>query len=282
MNTFYNPVRGARENFSMQIAAVFSVIFGWFVVGSFVTLAAMGATKAWFGTDLPAWASMFEQLIGFVPFIAAGILVPVFYGRRIITGLTGATRFRWNIYFRGVWTWGLLLFLGGLIGFLTSPDLMTFRFDASAFFPALLVGLLLLPLQTAAEEVFFRGVLPQFLTRIVRHPAFALAFSAALFAALHLFNPEAQSSPLIAFATYFAMALGWGIASYKMAGLEITLGAHLINNIFGLFIFGYDNSAVTGVALWSVPQAEMSQAFVSTVFTMSLWLFILHRLHKRD
>jgi membrane protease YdiL (CAAX protease family) len=282
MNTFYFPQRGPRENFSMQIAAIFSVLFGWFIIGGFVTVAVMGINKAFFTHDLPAWASMLEQLAGFVPFVIAGLAVPLLYARRIITGISSAAKFRWGIYWRGVWTWGLLLFIGGVIGFITSPDVAVFRFNAAAFFPALLVGLLLLPLQTAAEEVFFRGVLPQFFTRLVSKPAFALTLSAALFAALHLFNPEAQATPALAFATYFAMALGWGVASYKMAGLEITLGAHLINNVSGLFIFGYDNSAVQGVALWSVPQAEMSQAFVSTALMMIVWLLMLHKLHSRD
>lgn len=282
MNIFYNPARGNRENLGMQIAALFSVIFGWFILGGFITVAVIAFNTSQFAGTLPVWASMLEQLVGFVPFFIAALAVPLFYGRRIITGLTSAERFRWKIYWRGIWTWGLLLFIGGIIGFITSPGVAVFRFNAAGFFAALVVGLLLLPLQTAAEEVFFRGVLPQFLTTLVRRPAFALSVSAGLFAGLHLFNPEAQTSPLLAFATYFAMALGWGVASYKMAGLEITLGAHLINNVFGLFIFGYDNSAVQGVALWSVPQAEMSQAFIGTLITVSVWLLMLHKLHRRD
>ena len=281
MSTFFNPERGPRESALARIVAILWVIIMWVFTGGLITVIVMSVNEQVFGDGSPAWATMLEQLIGFAPFFAAALLVPLFYRRSIATGLTTAKTFRWNVYFHGMWTWGLLMVATAGLGFIFSPDTLSFHFNASAFFPALLIGLLLLPVQTGAEEIFFRGVIPQAFSQLLKHPLLITVFAAALFASLHLANPEANAQPIHAFFVYFLMALGWGWASYKTAGIEVSMGAHLMNNVFGLFVVGYDNSVIESVSLWSVPSVDLSSAPISTAITMTLWLLIVRRVMRK-
>jgi membrane protease YdiL (CAAX protease family) len=280
MSTFLNPVRGSRESGWFRMLALVWVVIMWLFTGGVVTLGVMALNEKHFGKGLPAWALMLEQLIGFVPFFVAAFVVPLIYRRSITSGLSAAPSFRFKLYVQGIWSWGLVTAAFTGIGYLASPDDMHFHFSPAAFFPALVVGLLLLPLQTGAEELFFRGVIPQSLSQLLRKPLLTIVVSAALFAGLHLWNPEAQSAPAMAFLTYFTLALGWGWASFKTAGLEVTLGAHFINNFFGLFIVGYDNSVIKGASVWSIPAVDLSTAPIGTAVSVGLWLLLLRRIQR--
>ena len=282
MSTFLNPERGPRESALARALAILWVVSMWIFTGGLITVIAMSINEQLLGDVPPAWATMLEQLIGFAPFFAAALVVPLIYRRGIATGLTTAKTFRWKVYFHGMWTWGTLMVATAGLGFIFAPDTLSFHFNASAFFPALLIGLLLLPIQTGAEEIFFRGVIPQAFSRILKHPLVITVFAAAIFATLHLANPEANSQPIHAFIVYFLMAVGWGWASYKTAGIEVSMGAHLMNNFFGLFIVGYDNSVIEGVSFWSVPSVDLSSAPFSTAITMTIWLLIVRRVTRKQ
>src|SRR5690606_619962 len=105
-------------------------------------------------------------------FIGVLIATRTIHGRPMRTVLTGAAHFRWKHAIRAAGLWFVILAIMELVGYLIQPDLYTFRTDLTPFFGALLVCLIVLPLQTSAEEVFLRGYLMQQIGLIAVKPWF--------------------------------------------------------------------------------------------------------------
>jgi membrane protease YdiL (CAAX protease family) len=264
----------------MRLLGVAGIFFIWIFFGALISVVPVAMVEAEPG--LPAWFKMASALIGFIPLFLAALFVPLIYRRSVLSGITSRTAFNWNYFYRGIWTWGALILVSGALALALDPSSMKFSFNAAIFIPTLIVGLILLPIQTSAEELYFRSVIPQAISSVLRKPSVVVVASAALFSGMHMWNPEAQESPIQAFMTYFFMAAAWGWAAFKHGGIEVTLGAHLINNISGLFIFGYTGSVIDGVALWTGPAPDMKSAAVSSAMSALIWLGILHFASKRN
>lgn len=86
------------------------------------------------------------------------------------------------------------------------------------------------PLQAAGEEFLFRGYLTQAVGTLVSSSKVAVLFSAAIFALLH----GTQNLPL--FVDRFGFGLLAGAMVLLTGGLEASIAAHAVNNVFS---FGY-------------------------------------------
>jgi membrane protease YdiL (CAAX protease family) len=110
----------------------------------------------------------------------------------------------------------------------------------------LVVILLTSPLQAVAEEVFFRGYLLQALGSLVAKPWFGVIASAVVFALFH----STQNLPL--FIDRLGFGLLAGLLVWRTGGLEASIAAHVINNVFAFLIAGLTTSvaalrAITGI-----------------------------------
>lgn len=94
----------------------------------------------------------------------------------------------------------------------------------SAFWPLALAVVLVIPLQAAAEEFAFRGILMQSLGAWVRWPWFAAVLSAATFGLAHGLPPAG----FVAITTFGLVAAWLTIAT---GGLEAALALHVVNNV---------------------------------------------------
>lgn len=101
--------------------------------------------------------------------------------------------------------------------------------DNPALWTTLVVLLVFVPLQAAAEEYIFRGYLMQAIGRWLRHPAFAILLPVPLFVLGHLYDPLGQLSVGI-----FAVAAGW--LTWRTGGLEAAIALHVVNNLLAFLL----------------------------------------------
>ncbi len=108
-----------------------------------------------------------------------------------------------------------------------------------AFLPAMAMLVVLVPLQSAAEEYVFRGWLLQSVGAFFRSPWCAVAPQAVLFAAAHGWGT------LWGFAELVVFGLLAGGLTVRTGGLEAAIGLHAVNN---LLAFGLSAAAVDGLS----------------------------------
>lgn len=114
------------------------------------------------------------------------------------------------------------------------------------FWTFMIIILITSPLQAAGEEYLFRGYLLQAFGSMVKNPWFGLLVSSVVFAAFH----GLQNPPL--FLDRLAFGILAAILVMKTGGLEASIGAHVINNVYAFGLAGLTSSIAQSRALTSI------------------------------
>jgi membrane protease YdiL (CAAX protease family) len=179
-------------------------------------------------------------LVSLILMIPALALAALIMGPRplgLLSSVAGRIRWRWLAVCTGV---ALAVFLASLvvstgIGFLLPEESVPApaQQDTSILLVMLVLAVLAVPFQAAAEEYVFRGFLMQAIGSWLRHPAYAILLPVPLFVLGHGYDPLGQADVAL-----FAIFAGW--ISWRTGGLEAAIAVHAINNmtIFVLGAFG--------------------------------------------
>jgi uncharacterized protein len=212
-----------------------------------------------------------------VPFIF-GLLALWFVLRRINNRswhslLTAAPRLRGGRLLFGLSLWMGLALLGDLCLYGFHPEYYHFQFEARQFFPILVAALLLLPFQTSMEELLMRGYLLQAVGAHSRRPWVALLLSAWLFGLLHGANPEVGAFGEWILLYYVGFGAFLALITLMDEGLELALGIHAGNNLYGVIAVSFPNSALEMPSLflmdpYPAPLMTGIGAFMAALFLL--------------
>lgn len=275
-SNFFSPSAGTREKPLRQWVLLIAGILFWTISGVVIT----AVLYLYWSEPRAIWQEYVANFSAFIPLFLLLILTPKILGRPMITVLTSSKKFRWDLTWLGIWSWGALLVCETIYKLIQNPSAIDFVFPGISYLWPLLVSLILLPIQTSSEELLFRSAIPQTLSTVLRNPIMVVVVSGVLFGAAHLSNPEAQQEPLISLIGFSLTGIGWGWVAYKSGGLELAIGAHTINNFYALLIVGYSNSAIPGASIWSTPEVDMQASTISNFIMMGIWIFALRRVLK--
>ncbi|AVX15396.1 MULTISPECIES: CPBP family intramembrane glutamic endopeptidase [Bacillus] len=254
MNTFVRPAEG-RNSVSRYLLSLL-VIVGLFFFGSILTVFYMFLTSAFNPSLTINWdeaalsdplADIYLQhIVYFIAIPGIWIAVRFIMKRRFLSIITPNQSLNWKRIFFGFGTYVVLMFVAGLIDFLIHPDRFTLQeFHASRFLLLLAAAVLLVPIQTSAEEFLFRGFLLQFAGKLTANAVVLTVIIGGLFGALHFGNPEMDNGALWAGIGYVTIGMIWTFITVKTGSLEMSLGGHAANNMF-LFIFLTEDHSVYG------------------------------------
>lgn len=110
----------------------------------------------------------------------------------------------------------------------------------------LVVILLLVPVQAAAEEYAFRGWVVQAFGAYLRNPWWGILISSGVFAAFHGYTDFG-----IAYTFGFGVLMGW--VSVRTGGLEAAIALHAVNNIGAFGIAAVAGELGSALAQGSLP-----------------------------
>ena len=223
-----------------------------------------------------AWARLLTDLSTFIPFFIATPLAWRYLLKRPVAELInfrgGIVRGRIAVGFAA---WFLLCAVSTAIDAIIHPDGYAFTFSLSGFVPFALVTILLLPVQTWAEEFFFRGWVLSWASSL---PRFSQVFiSGIVFAWPHLGNPEAATDTALALAAYFMLGAGWAYVAVRAGGIELAMGAHLANNAFSLLVVGYNDAALPTQALFTTTQLDLATTAISLALMVPAFAWITRK-----
>jgi hypothetical protein len=265
------------------IVGTIAILVSWLVGGTLLGLVLLpytgvDAAALLTGGDvlgtMPAWGYLFFALITFVPlFLGTLIAYRFVLGVKLRFLFSTFDNFRWWRVALGFWVWLLLVGTPVVVGILGSPDAYRFEPQWGTFLPFLIVALVLFPIQTTAEELFFRGWIIQWAAGGWSNIWWLSTLSGVLFAIPHLLNPEATGDLAGAFVGYFTVGFALGWVTVRDRSLEIAIGAHLSNNLFAGLIVGYEGGALPAEALFVTEPIEWGAS--NLVGALVIPLFIL-------
>lgn len=173
-----------------------------------------------------------ENLIPFAIGLGALFLWVKFVHKQTLTSLTTASKkIDWKRVFFAFTLWALVTAFFVFLDYKMSPEDYKLNFDMNKFIWLLIIGVLLIPLQTSFEEYFFRGYLMQGVGIIVKNRWFPLIFTSVVFGLLHIANPEVDKLGYGILVYYIGTGFFLGIITLMDEGLELAIGFHAANNL---------------------------------------------------
>lgn len=190
--------------------------------------------------------------------------------------ITSANRFRWGRMMVGFGLWAALMGAYALILYLKHPGYVKYAPDWDQFLLFLPLALVLVPIQSAFEEVAVRGQLLQITHARSRfRPLSSLLFTSLFFAFLHSMNPEVETYGWFTMmAQYFAIGLILGLFAILDGGLELSIGMHTANNLFSFLILSYPGSVLETPSIFEQGHIEPWQDFLA-ILGMGFVLFVV-------
>ena len=224
---------------------------------------------------MPGWGFLFFALITFVP-LFLGVLLAYRWilGVKLRYLFSTIQDFRWWRVGLGFWVW--LILIGGpvVVSLMAAPDQYRFNFQPETFIPFALVGVLLLPIQTTAEELFFRGWILQWVGKRIGSIIVLSVISGAAFSLPHMLNPEVAGDFLGAFFGYFTVGFALAWATVRDRSLEIAIGAHMSNNLFAALIVGHEGGALPADALFVAGPIEWGTNNIVGLLVVPLFILL--------
>jgi membrane protease YdiL (CAAX protease family) len=205
--------------------------------------------------ETPSALVLAVMLIPFVcAFLSLFFVMGVIHERDVRSLIASDRSIRWSQLGLGFGVWFVLLLLLGGVGYLLSPSSYAFTFNPSQWFILLPVALILIPIQTSAEELVFRGYLLQGSGLLTRQPLILILLNSLLFMVPHLGNPEMQRGFVWGALTYWILGVFFIVMTLKSNRLELALGVHAAQNLFVALVLNSKDSALPTHALWTITE----------------------------
>lgn len=178
-------------------------------------------------------------------------------------------------------TWSIFLFISLFLAMQSGADLK-WNFNPNTFIMLVGISFFIIPLQTTFEELFFRGYLIQSFGRRFQAPLFPMLMSGVIFGLMHYSNPEVEvlGTPILGY--YILTGIFTSLMAIMDEGVELGIGFHAANNIFGCLIVTNHWQVFQTDALWmdmSEPKIGLDLIITLLVF-FPLMLFIFSEKYK--
>lgn len=269
------------------------VVIAWQIIGAMPLIGFVVARSLETG-GMPTDIGGMSELLGSNLFLflmlltfAAG-LVGLYFTVRYLHKLswksltTSRNKIDWTRIFFAFALWAVvsIVFIGIDIYF--SPDDYVLNFNLIPFLVLLVIGTILIPLQTSFEEYFMRGYLMQGIGIAVGNRWVPLIATSFIFGILHIFNPEVDKMGYGIMVFYMGTGLFLGILTLMDKGLELALGFHAANNLTAALLVTADWTAFQTHSVYrDISEPVMGwDVFVPVLVIYPILLFIMAKKYK--
>lgn len=215
-----------------------------------------------------------------LPFVFSFLLLALYvkwvHKRPALTIITPFNKLNWAKLWFGFFVWlGLMAVMEGVNYFL-DPDNYILQFQPKKFFILLLISFPLLLIQTAFEEVMFRGYIMQWMGRYFPYRIVPLLITGLAFGLMHIMNPEVGEFGYQVMVDYISIGLILGLVTLLSDSLELAIGLHFANNLFLSLFFTFDSSVLQTDAVFKIKEMQFSTGSqMYSILLLIIFMFIV-------
>ncbi len=295
MQFLENSCRGKNEFWTYLLMTILTLVIGQ-VIGSIPLIVVI--MKSTGGVIPPDPSSLldFESygvdpnlgiFLVLLPFVVSMLmflwLVKPFNHRSVEEVINGTKSIRWNRFYTGFGIMVIVSFVLLMINYAMDPSQYEYQYDPKKFWPLVLIGVLMFPIQSSFEEILCRGYLAQGMAVLTKNRWLVMIVPAIFFALLHSANPEvAEYGFASAMSNYFLIGFIFALVSVLDDGIELAMGLHSGNNVFLALFVTFDASAIQTPALLRMKELDLSGELISTILWGVALIFILGRYYNWD
>ena len=212
------------------------------------------------------------------------IAIRYIHRKRIMSVIASDRRpFSFNRYFSGFGVWLAFNILQLVISLAVNPDNFHVVFEPIPFIGSLVICLFLLPIQTGWEEIFVRGYLIQSIGLKTKTGLWPWIITSVLFGLLHIMNAEVQHNGIaMMLPQYIFPGLVFGAIVLMDERLELAMGMHFANNLFGALTISNSDSTLQANTIWSVDSIVSTPDIVMSYVMQLAVVVLLYKVYKWD
>jgi CAAX protease family protein len=288
MSNYLEVAHKGRNDWWRYLISFPGILVIWFLVGSIPVLLLMtyvsrdgdpATSYAATGfTGIPVIPEFLVTMSSFIPLIVATLLmVRVIHARPLKTLVTSEAQIRWGRIFAGAGVWLVVATLLSMVEALLYPGRYILTFQPVTWLIFGIFALIFIPIQTSAEELFFRGYLLQWMGLRLKNPWLLSFLNGVLFFLPHAANPEMATGSILIGLGYFAMGFFLTLITLQDHGMELALGMHAGNNLYSALFANYTVTALPSPSLFTVQTLDPVYSFVSLVAGMIVFYMVFFR-----
>jgi len=286
MNAYLEIARQGKNNwwrFALSLPFILTI---WLLIGSIpiLILAAIVEMDNDPATKLTATGfagvnpltDFLATITTFIPFFLATLIaIPLFHGRPARTIITPQAHINWSRFFASFGLWFILAALVSLVESLLYPGRYSLTFNAAQLIPIAIAVLIFIPIQTSAEELFFRGYILQGFGLLFKSPLILSVLSGIFFMVPHFTNPEMASNFVLVALFYFSFGAFAAWITLKDQCLELALGMHAANNIYASIFANYTVSALPTTAVFTINVLDPVYNLIAPLIGFAIFYVII-------
>jgi len=286
MIAYLDLARQGKTDWWRYVLAVALILFLWQILGSlpgiFLLILVLIDGNPQTGV-MPAGQFLgVDPNLSFTVLMLASVffLVGIFLAVRFVhqrpfrTLVTPAHVIVWRRFFQGFVVWFVLSGLISLVESFLYPGRYVWTLDLRRYIPFVFLALLLIPIQTSAEELFFRGYILQGFGLRLRNIWILSAISGFIFMLPHLLNPEAQVNFGLMGFFYFFIGGVMAYVALRDGRLELAMGLHAANNLFSALFANYTITVMPTPSLFAINKLDAVYSVSAGVIGLIVFLLI--------
>lgn len=285
MSNYLEVAHSGKNDWWRYLISFPGIVFIWLFVGSIPVVLliaymqmdgdpATRVTETGFA-GIPLLVEFLVTMSSFIPFILATLLAVRFvHARPVRTLITGESRIRWGRIFTGAGLWLGIAALIAIVEALLYPGRYVLTFQPAELLLFTVLALIIIPIQTSAEEVFFRGYLLQWMGLRLKNKWVLSFLNGALFFLPHAANPEMAANSILVGLGYFAIGFFFTLITLQDNGMELALGMHAANNLFAAVFANYTVTALPSPSLFTIQTLDPVYGLVALVIGMIVFYIL--------
>jgi membrane protease YdiL (CAAX protease family) len=292
MQAFLDLAHSGRNDWWRFVLAILLTLFMWKIIGTlpgaalyiWISLREGLPPGTTFGSSAGTTTSFVLLMLASVFFMCGIYLAIRFIHRRPLwTLVTPAQSIDWRRLFKGFAVWFVLAVFTSGVEALLYPGRYVWNQNIQQFLPFVCWALILVPIQTSAEELLFRGYLLQGFGLRLRNIWLLSAISGLLFGLPHLLNPEASVNYPLLFLYYFAFGFSLAYITLRDGRLELALGAHAANNLFTFIFANYKISVLPTPSIFTITMLDALYSVPAGLIAMAIFIWLFSsRLRRKE
>ena len=274
-NTFIDIARTGKNGFWLYVAGFVIVMVAAVVFSLPVILVTDLKTQK---PTVPAYQYMAVAILQFIGIIIGlWFVMKYLHQRPFKTLITPLAEINWKRIALSAGLWFSITIVVELLFYALYPEMYSFTLKIADFMPALVVGVIMIPIQSTAEELLFRGYLLQGIG--MKNIWVGIIITGVFFGLAHGLNPETEKVGFaLGMSYYISVGLFFALLAIFDKKLELPIGIHAANNVYSFLIVSYPDSVLPSPSIFSLNELNFPLMIVGWVITMVVYVFLANKI----
>lgn len=274
-NSFIDIARTGKNGFWLYVAG-FVIVIVIAGISSFPTILVTDLKTQ--KPTVPAYQYLAVAILQFIGIIIGLWLVMKFlHERPFKTLITPFAEINWKRIAQSAGLWFGITIVVEILFYSLYPNMYSFSLKTDDFIPALVVGLIMIPIQSTAEELLFRGYLLQGIG--MKNIWVGVIITGVFFGLAHGLNPETEKVGFaLGISYYISVGLFFALLAVFDKKLELPIGIHAANNVYAFLIVSYPDSVLPSPSIVSLTELNFPLMIFGWVITVVIYVFLANKI----